>query len=138
MQEMQFKCVGLKLEPIIFVVVFGWLQDSFIGMEQGPAHMVHVGYLKGGQLAGVEIILNVMSQLDNASKPHVQKLYDPLSHVVMITFPRIHKPVGSTLDCMRGCKPYKDLTLLDTMIALSGSKANRCNWVDFFTLLSAT
>ena len=33
----------------------------------------------------------------------------------------IHEVVG--LDCVRGCNPYKDLTLLDTIIALSGSKA---------------
>ena len=53
----------------------------------------------------------------------------------------MHELVGSTrtaLDYMRGCNPYKDLTLLDTIIALSGSKASRCNWADFFTLLSAT
>ena len=40
----------------------------------------------------------------------------------------IHEVVGSTrteLDCMRGCNLYKDLTLLDTIIALSGSKASR-------------
>ena len=37
-------------------------------MEQGPAHMIQAGYLKGGEQAGVEIILKVASQLDNASK----------------------------------------------------------------------
>ena len=40
-----------------------------------------------------------------------------------------------TMYIIGGCKPYKDLTLLDTIITLAGSKANKCNWVDFFTLL---
>ena len=31
--------------------------------------MIHAGYLKGGDPAGVEIILDVVSRLDNASKP---------------------------------------------------------------------
>lgn len=50
------------------ITVFGWLEDSFTGIEQVSAHMIHVGYLKGGEQAGVEIFLEIMSQLDNASK----------------------------------------------------------------------
>jgi hypothetical protein len=49
--------------------VFGWFQESFIGMEQKSAHLLYAGYLKGGdQAAGTEIELRVASQLDNASK----------------------------------------------------------------------
>ena len=44
--------------------VFGWFQDSFVGLEQELAHTVVVGYLKGAEVAGVNISVNVdvMSQ----------------------------------------------------------------------------
>ena len=32
--------------------VVGFLNASFSGVEQGPNHLVPVGYLKGGQVAG--------------------------------------------------------------------------------------
>ena len=48
--------------------VFGWLEDSFTGMEQESAHMIGVGYLKGWKEAGVDIVLGIVGQLDNASK----------------------------------------------------------------------
>ena len=37
-------------------------------MEQDSAHIIHAGYLKGGDQAGMEIELRVESQLNNASK----------------------------------------------------------------------
>ena len=37
-------------------------------MEQESAHMIGVGYLKGWKEAGVDIMLGIVSQLDNASK----------------------------------------------------------------------
>ena len=37
-------------------------------MEQESAHMIGVGYLKGWKEAGVDIVLGIVSQLDNASK----------------------------------------------------------------------
>ena len=37
-------------------------------MEQESAHMLGVGYLKGWKEAGVDIVLGIVSQLDNASK----------------------------------------------------------------------
>ena len=49
-------------------IVFGFLQDSFSGIEQGPGHMVEVGYQKGAEQAGVNLILNVMSIPGTASE----------------------------------------------------------------------
>ena len=37
-------------------------------MEQGPAHLIQAGYLRGAEQAGVEILLNVESRLGTASK----------------------------------------------------------------------
>ena len=50
--------------------VFGWFQDSFIGMEQEIAHRLSAGYLKGAEQAGAgaTIMLNVMSIFGNACK----------------------------------------------------------------------
>ena len=44
--------------------VYGWFQDSFVGVEQELAHTLEVGYLKGAEVAGVNISVNVdvMSQ----------------------------------------------------------------------------
>ena len=41
--------------------VFGWFQDSFVGIEQELAHTVEVGYLKGAEVAGINISVNVVS-----------------------------------------------------------------------------
>ena len=61
--------LGRMKVNLYFNVVFGWFQDSFTGMElKSDAHMINAGYLKGGEHAGVEIVLEVTSQLYNASK----------------------------------------------------------------------
>ena len=50
--------------------VFGWFQDSFIGMEQEIAHSLSAGYLKGAEQAGdgARMTLNVNRIFGNASK----------------------------------------------------------------------
>ena len=50
-------------------VVFGWYQDSFTGVERDQAYMLQAGYQKGAEQADVDILLNVVSELDTASKP---------------------------------------------------------------------
>ena len=39
--------------------VVGFLNASFSGPEQGPGHFVPVGYLKGGTVAGQNLVFNV-------------------------------------------------------------------------------
>ena len=50
--------------------VFGWFQDSFIGIEQDPAYNLSAGYLKGAEQAGVgaRLMLNVMIKFSSARK----------------------------------------------------------------------
>ena len=51
--------------------VFGWFQDSFIGIEQESAYSLPAGYLKGAEQAGAlsaELMLNVMTKFSNAGK----------------------------------------------------------------------
>ena len=43
-------------------LVFGWLQDSYTGRERELAHTVKAGYLKGAQVASVNISMNVVVQ----------------------------------------------------------------------------
>ena len=50
------------------LLVFGFLQDSYSGIEQGPAHMVEVGYQKGAEQVGASLILNVVSVPGTASE----------------------------------------------------------------------
>ena len=47
--------------------MFGWFQDSFAGVERRQTHVVQAGYQKGAEQAGVDILLNVVSELDTAS-----------------------------------------------------------------------
>ena len=44
-----------------FASVVGFLNASFSGVEQGPGHSVPVGYLKGGTIAGQNLIFDVTS-----------------------------------------------------------------------------
>ena len=51
--------------------VFGWFQDSFIGIEQESAYSLPAGYLKGAEQAGAlsaELMLNVVTNFSNAGK----------------------------------------------------------------------
>ena len=50
--------------------MFGWFQDSFIGMEQEIAYSLSAGYLKGAEQAGdgATMTLNVIRVSGNASK----------------------------------------------------------------------
>ena len=54
------------------VTVFGWLQDSFVGMEQESAYNLSAGYLKGAEQAGAgaRITLDVKIVFGNASKKY--------------------------------------------------------------------
>ena len=49
------------------LVVVGFLNASFSGVEQGPGHSVPVGYLKGGTIAGQNLVFNVESTPGTAS-----------------------------------------------------------------------
>ena len=42
---------GFKWMSHTYHAVFGWLQDSFTGVEQADHHVVMAGYLKGAQEA---------------------------------------------------------------------------------------
>ena len=61
-----------RLLPMFLYAVFGWLQDSFTGIEQGSAYNLSVGLLKGFEQVGVgrtpTIILNVLAKFSSARK----------------------------------------------------------------------
>lgn len=46
-------------DGILISVVFGFLEDSFIGMEQGQGYTVQVAYLKGADAATTNLQFNV-------------------------------------------------------------------------------
>ncbi len=48
--------------------MFGFLQDSFVGTEQGPGYMVEVGYQKGADVAQTNLVLDVVSTPGTASE----------------------------------------------------------------------
>ena len=48
--------------------VVGFLNASFSGPEQGPGHSVPVGYLKGGTIAGQNLVFDVVSTEGTASE----------------------------------------------------------------------
>lgn len=48
--------------------VYGWLQNSFTGMEQTSSHTIQAGYIKGAEQAGVDLTLTISSQPGTASK----------------------------------------------------------------------
>jgi hypothetical protein len=58
----------LHKQDIYNNVVFGFLQDSFVGMEQGPGYTVEVGYQKGAELARTNLVLSVVSVPGTASE----------------------------------------------------------------------
>jgi hypothetical protein len=50
------------------LVVVGFLNATFSGFEQGPAYSMPVGYLKGGTIAGQNLVFNVISTPGTASQ----------------------------------------------------------------------
>ena len=48
--------------------VVGFLNTSFSGPEQGSGHSVPVGYLKGGMIAGKNLVFNVRNIQGTASE----------------------------------------------------------------------
>ena len=48
--------------------VVGFINPSFSGFEQGPGHSVPVGYLKGGTIAGQNLVFDVRNIQGTASE----------------------------------------------------------------------
>ena len=50
--------------------VFGWFQDSFIGIERESTYSLSVGYLKGaaGTSASADLMLSIVTKFGNASE----------------------------------------------------------------------
>ena len=48
--------------------VVGFIDPSFSGLEQGPGHSVPVGYLKGGTIAGQNLVFDVRNIQGTASE----------------------------------------------------------------------
>ena len=44
------------------IVVFGWLNDSFTGVEQEETHVIPIGYLKGADQVGFSVTFNIEIQ----------------------------------------------------------------------------
>ena len=79
---------------IAFPVV-GFLNASFSGFEQGPGHSVPVGYLKGGTVAGENLVFNVGNIPGTASEfTIIIILYLPL----IIKFMQLIAGEGSQFD----------------------------------------
>ena len=51
--------------------VFGWYQNSFIGVEQEVAYKMQAGYQKGASHTNVNLQFDIASWLDTASKLNV-------------------------------------------------------------------
>ena len=49
-------------------VVFGFFNDSYIGVEQGQGHTIQAGYQKGAASAGTLLLFNVVDIPDTASE----------------------------------------------------------------------
>ena len=54
---------------IFFIkIVFGFFQDSFIGVEQGQGHTVQAGYQKGAAFTATNLVFTVMDTPSTASE----------------------------------------------------------------------
>jgi hypothetical protein len=51
--------------------VVGFLNTSFSGPEQGPDHLVPVGYLKGGTVTGQNLVFDVRCAGGTASETFI-------------------------------------------------------------------
>ena len=61
------KCV-IRIYFLLQYAVVGFLNASFSGFEQGSGHSVPVGYLKGGTVAGQNLVFDVRSTPGTASE----------------------------------------------------------------------
>ena len=52
-------CSYFIMLSLINRAVYGWLQDSFVGVERGASYSVQMGYLKGAAQAGVNLVFSV-------------------------------------------------------------------------------
>ena len=51
-----------------YVTVFGWVEDSFTGVERGAGYTVQAGYQKGSDLLPTNILFSVTDEPVDASK----------------------------------------------------------------------
>ena len=70
---MDNKLQEVLLFSYVLYSVVGFLNASFSGLEQGPGHSVPVGYLKGGTVAGQNLVFDVRSTQGTASEFVVYK-----------------------------------------------------------------
>ena len=58
------------MRGFIFInnIVFGFFNDSFVGVEQGQGHTVQAGYQKGAQSAGTNLVFDVTNTPGTASE----------------------------------------------------------------------
>ena len=67
----QIQCTSIATHiGIIFLAqnaVFGWIQESFSGIERGPAHTLQAGYSKGRETAARNLVFNVTNIPGTAS-----------------------------------------------------------------------
>ena len=56
------------MRGFFFIIVFGFFNDSFVGVEQGQGHTVQAGYLKGAAFAGTNLVFTVMDTPGTASE----------------------------------------------------------------------
>ena len=82
--EMCTACIGqysmntlIEYEAISFdsFTVYGFFQDTFVGIEQGASHMLQVGYQKGGAQS---LLFNVVTSPGTAS---IYVIYSLILHV---------------------------------------------------------
>lgn len=59
--------LSLAMAQKFITAVFGWLQESFSGIEQGPAHALQAGYRKGKETAAQNLVFNVTNLPGTAS-----------------------------------------------------------------------
>ena len=57
-----------KQPSIMLCIVLGFLSTTFSGVEQGPPHLVQVGYQKGGQIARKGLPFDIVYIGGTASK----------------------------------------------------------------------
>ena len=71
-------CLHFLCLSLINRAVYGWLQDSFVGVERGASYSVQMGYLKGAAQAGVDLVFNVSRELGTAGKLSQSMLFHTL------------------------------------------------------------
>ena len=61
-------CMHLLCMIVHPSLVFGFFQDTFTGLEQGPGHTVLAGWQKGAAQSGVNLVFNVINTGITASE----------------------------------------------------------------------